>query len=544
MQRRILFTLLFMMVCFVLLIVRLVFIQIIDGEELAMWAVRQRSQSIVLGHGRGDIQDRHGRSLLYGDKEEALVAFPSLYRGKEDVIRGQLPYQNLLDKIIYPPHERFPFVVEKGSQGALAYLSDDTLPGLVKAGIQARYGPEVLATHTVGHIRNSDGEGQKGIELFFNTELSGGQPPILSAFVDGRENLIEGLGIRLRGTNYDYVKPYNVVLSIDYELQRYVEKIMDSSVSRGAVVVMDPSDGDILALASRPNYQPAAVERYLGRDDGPFNNRITTSYQPGSVFKTVLAAAALEEEVVTLFQDFRCTGSITLDENSIGCPHIHPDQGLTFTEAFAYSCNTTFIRLGQELGAETIEKYARMMGLGEKAGLPLGEDAGFIPSPELIVNEVSLANTSIGQELVEVTPLQVAKMMSIIANDGKNIDPRLVLSITDRNNRTVKVFSPSGGEQVLSFSTVNKLKYMLNCTTLYGTGRAASNPDFMVGGKTGTAQTGRIRNGREVLNYWFAGMAPLGNPKLVIVVFLEERSHASAAEIFRLIYEKAFSVIE
>lgn len=527
-----------------MLVLRLTFIQIINSEELTKWAVRQRSQSIVLGHGRGDIQDRNERSLLNGAQEEAIVAFPSIYRGKEDLIGFDSSSKYIIDKILSPPHAQFPFIVERGRMGSLAFSPDHVIPGVVKVAVQGRYSSHVLAAHVVGHIRNSDGEGQKGIELFYNAELSSGQPPLLSAFVDGKKNLIGGLGIRLRNASSGYLQPYNVILTIDYDLQEYVEKIMDAHISQGAVVVMNPSTGDILAMASRPNYQPGCVEDYLGRKDGPFNNRGTISYQPGSVFKTVLAAAAFEEGLVSLFQDCSCYGAVELPEGRIPCPHVHPHADLTFTEAFAYSCNTTFIRLGQELGAEKIERYARLLGLGEEVGLPLGEDAGCIPSPDQLKNEIALANTSIGQGLVQITPIQAAQMMAIIANDGKKVKPRLVDSITDCRNRTVKRFSCDKGTRVLSYSTVNKLKFMLNSVTTYGTGSDAANLEYMVGGKTGTAQSGRRREGREVLNHWFTGMAPLENSRVVVAVFIEEKGNVSAAEIFRIVSDKALSIIE
>ncbi|NLI70807.1 MAG: penicillin-binding protein 2 [Firmicutes bacterium] len=541
--RRLVFLLLTMSLLFSLLVTRLTFIQIINAEELTRWAVRQRSQSIILGHGRGDIQDRNGISLINGIREEAIVAFPSIYHGKEDLLARGSTSKYFMDKIMSPPHSRFPFIVERGERGTLAFKPDTSIPGVVKVGVQGRYSPQVLAAHVVGHIRNSDGKGQKGIELFYDAELTSAQPPILSAFVDGRENLIEGLGIRMRGGSSGQHQPYNVVLTIDHDLQEYVERIMDAHIRQGAVVVMNPSNGDILALASRPNYQPGRVEDYLGRKDGPFNNRATISYQPGSIFKIVLSAAAFEEGLTSLFKEYSCHGSVELSEGNIPCPHVHPHAELTFTDAFAYSCNSTFIHLGQELGAEMIERYARILGLGEVAGLPLGEDAGYIPSAGKIETQIALANTSIGQGLVQITPIQAAQLIAIIANDGKKVKPRLVDSITDCHHRTVKRFPHDRGTRVLSYSTVNKLKYVLNSVTTYGTGKGAANPKYMVGGKTGTAQSGRRREGREVLNHWFVGMAPLENSRVVVVVFMEERGDLGAAEIFRSIAGRAVRAI-
>ncbi len=525
--------------CLVVIIGRLIEFQVTRAGELALWAVRQRGKSIVVGEGRGDILDRHGHSMLGGTKEELLIAFPSLYRGDEESLITRLHDAHLVEQVMNPPHHSFPFIMDRGEERSFSGLPASIYPAIVRVEVDSRYGSGVPASHVVGHIRRSDGVGQKGIELFFDYELSAGQPHTLSAFVDGRERLIPGLGVRLRGGHTDRKEPHNVVLTIDLAIQNTVETIMDKEIKKGAVVVMDPTNGDILAVASRPDYHPGAVEQYLGSNDGSFNNRAFRSYPPGSVFKTVLALAVLEEEDASLFMDFTCRGSIAVEDHVFRCPHLHHSHQVTLIDAFAYSCNTAFIQLGRELGPDIIHKYAAKLALGQKTGLPAGEDTGFIPGHADMRNEKDLANTSIGQGLVEVTPVQMARMMSVIANGGRMVTPRLVEKVTDLNGRTVKeYYRPGPGNTVISTAAVNRLKFMLNTVTESGTGREAATSDLTVGGKTGTAQSGRIIDGREQLYYWFAGFAPADEPQVVVVVMMEDGGNKSPGQIFRSIVQE------
>lgn len=535
-QRRILFLLMFMMFCFFLLAFRLFQLQISRSPELALWAVKQRTQSIVLYHGRGDIQDRNGRPLLDSYEEEVIALFPTLFKGYEEVIFRAIP--DLTPK--KNPLEPF---IHEGDMTFFKSLTEP-LPGLVPARATLRYGPDFLAPHVTGHVRASDGEGMMGIERYFNEELSGGRLPTLSALVDGRQNLIQGLGYRIWERGYGYSDPENVILTLHYDLQKKVEDIMSGRVKQGAVVVMDPWNGDILAMASRPDFHPGMIEHYLKMDQANFINRACTSFQPGSVFKTVLAAAAFEEELATLFTGYTCDGFIDVSGRSFGCNQLHPSREMSLLHAFSYSCNTAFIRLGQELGAENIHRYARLFGLGEKTGIPLKEDPGYIPSPEEISLPGSLANASIGQGLVETTPLQLARMFSIIANGGKSVEPRLVLSLKDDSGRITRYYPVRSGQQLINQSTANRLKYMLHDVTVNGLGRQAALPGVAVGGKTGTAQSGRRAGGEEILNHWFAGFVPLQNPRVVIVVFAEELGEGTASLVFKEVAGSVLAILD
>ena len=195
-----------------------------------------------------------------------------------------------------------------------------------------------------------------------------------------------------------------MVLALDGGLQREVEQIMDRYIRQGAVVIMDPWNGDIPGHGQPPQFHAALMSDYLQAAQEPLVNRALADYQPGSVFKTVVAAAALEEGLVTLFQTFQCNGGANIDGLFIPCSNLHQKQEITLVEAFAHSCNSVFIELALELGAEKMEKYARSFGFGAPTGLPVGERPGLLPAPEDLANRRALANMAIGQGDLQTTP--------------------------------------------------------------------------------------------------------------------------------------------
>ncbi len=523
-QRRILGLLLILSFCMALLGLKLFKIQILQGAALSQQAVRQRALGLVILDGRGDIQDRYGRSLLDSRHEVGLAAFPAQYRGREDDILQSLNHIHGIEKIAAPPYGVLPFWVSTVlSDGFTPALGN--LPGLIPAPNPRRYGPGMLATHLIGYM-DSEGRGVSGIERAFDDALSRGQKTVLAALVDRRNRLIPGLGYRIRKSD---TYSHNLVLSLDGGLQREVEQVMDRYIQQGAVVIMDPWNGDILAMASRPNFHAGSLSDYLQAAQEPLVNRALSDYQPGSVFKTVVAAAALEEGLVTLFQTFQCNGGVNIDDLFITCSNLHQKQEITLVEAFAHSCNSVFIELALELGAEKMEKYARIFGFGAPTGLPVGESAGLLPAPEDLANRRALANMAIGQGDLQATPLQVAAMMAAVANGGRQIKPRLVLDVVDSSGRKLRHYWPQQGGSILSPATINKLKYLLQAVAEQGTGRPAGLSSLAPAGmKTGTAESGRGRT----YNYWAAGFYPLDKPKAVVVVFADEFKGGSAAQVF------------
>lgn len=520
---------------------RLAYLQIARGKILARDAVRQRAHVVTLDYNRGDIRDRNGVSLLGGEKEKVLVLFPGLLaKGNPEmleVVSSLVPASSLSEK----PS----IALRKLSEHEEKLFKELQCSGVVVAEAQKRYGLQALATHVVGHVGPEDGEGKVGLELTFNKELSGSVPHALAAVVDGKNNLIEGLGFRLWGASAPY-RPYNLVLTIDSNIQKKVEDIMDRRVKRGAAIVINPQNGDILAMASRPNYFQANLSDYMRNAENnasffeaqPFINRSILSYPPGSVFKIVVAAAALESGNYSPDSTFYCPGSVQIGDRLFRCHQNKAHGYITLAQAFAHSCNTTFIELAMKLGRKTIYDYALKLGLGQITGIPLGssvqggETAGYIPSPQEMPYLGDLALTAIGQGRVEATPLQVACLTSAAVNGGYLIKPRLAGALQTQDGDEIKKFPAGEKTRVLSPLTAAQIRFMMLGVVEYGTGKGASNNKLLLGGKSGTAETGRLFNGKPQQYSWFSGFWAKGENKAVITVFVEEATRGSAAELF------------
>jgi penicillin-binding protein 2 len=528
-------TLLFLFLCG-----RLGYIQLLKNNKLAGEAVRQRAQTILLNYNRGDILDRHGISLLGGEEEKLLVVFPDLLK-KDNMEVTEIVSRYFPQAVATGS----PFIALRGIDAQEEKTFKDLqTPGLLIAPSRKRYGHQALATHVTGHIGPHDGEGKVGLELTFNGALKSA-PTVLAAVVDNKNNLVEGLGYRL-WENREPHKPFDLVLTIDYQIQKKIEEVMDARMVKGAVVVMAPPTGDIFAMASRPNYLQAELSHYLNdvEQQGdflgsqPFINRSILSYPPGSVFKIVVAAAALDSGKARLNRKFYCPGYIQVGEQIFHCQH-GPHGVLTLAEAFAHSCNAAFIELALDLGKETICQYADALGLGRETGIPLGsadqggEVKGCIPRPEEMPFLGDLALAAIGQGQVEATPLQVARLTAALANGGYLVEPRLVKAIQSRQGTVFTKFSPAAPRKVLKELTVNKLRYMMLGVVEYGTGKAAGGSTLILGGKTGTAETKRYVNGKPQVYSWFTGCVPLENCQAVVTVFIEEPLQGSAAETFK-----------
>lgn len=526
-RRRSLWLLLILSLNFVILGGRLCCLQVWRSKELAGQAVQQRYQAISLSDGRGDILDRHGRSLLDSRNHPGLLAFPDQYRGLEEEIIRSFSTIKGIELIAAPPRGALPFWI--GAAPGAELSGPLPYPGLVAAVRRERYGPGALAAHVTGYLNESEGKGVSGIELAFEKTLSPDRPQTVGAVVDGRGRLIPGLGYRKRESGW---APKSVLLSLDRDLQREVERIMDRRIRSGAAVVLDPSNGDILALCSRPGFHPSALASLLQSQSDALVNRALCAYQPGSVFKTVIAAAALEEGLAGLDRLFHCPGSITVEGRLFGCSQLHPRQRLNLAEAFAYSCNSAFIELARELGPEKLTAYARRFGLGERSGLPLEEQAGFIPSAQALASPQAVANCALGQGEVALSPLQAALMMAVLANGGYRVQPRLVLSLTGGEGGAGVRYWSSRGERVLSRSTVSQLKYMLYGVIARGTAQEAATTLAAAGAKTGTAESGRRRRGSEVLNRWIAGFYPLEGARAVVVVFADDLRAGTVQQTF------------
>lgn len=510
---------------FSLLVGEMARLQLILGEDLAARSRDQRMEQVAVIPTRGAILDRNWRVLAGGsNRRNAIIVLPRLVRNRAvaartlSVLLG-ISEEKALSRLDSP----VPLHVVTTSpalERALAEIPGD--PGVVIVEEAARYSPDGLAVHAIGYADSTGMRGVSGIEKFLDAYLRGGQPGLVAVFVDGRRRIVPGLGIREVSAES---RGADVRLTIDRDIQAVVERVMDERVERGAVVVMDPQTGDILALASRPDFAPDDIGAFLEKAHSPLVNRAIMAYPLGSVFKVAVAAAAIERRVVSLHEILFDPGYIDVGTRRFKCYKY--DEGghgaISFLDGMAYSCNAVFVEVGLRVGGEALARFAESLGFGATTGVGLpAEDAGALPDPRSLAAQ-DVANLSIGQGCLSGSPLQVAVMMSTIASGGWLRRPRLVMEISSESSGQTRVFTQPAPVRVLSPDTCRQVAFMLEAVTRWGTGTAAWVEDVGSCGKTGSAETGRLGEaGQPICHAWFAGFTPLTHPRLVIVVFIEE----------------------
>lgn len=528
-----------------MLVMRLFYLQIIHGPQLALEGLSIRVQELPVNVARGEILDRNMLPLTNTAQQYSIVIFPGQIENKTAAAFAEiknitsLSSESLAIGLRRLKASEHPYkLAEAIDSNSATKINDLKLPGIVAVVEKLRYGHGALAAHVVGYINIADNRGVSGIEGMYDELLRGSQPEYIAAIVDAGQQLIPGLGYkRIKLTNAD--QKHNIVLTIDKQVQQKIEAIMDHTIIKGAVVVMRPDTGEILGMASRPTFDANNLSRYLAKASSPLLNRAVSSYQPGSVFKLVVAAAALEEKSVKIDDVFFDPGYI--DVNNVRFRGWDYEQGpkgyMTITEAMAHSSNPIFIEIALKLGADKLIAMAKKLGYGTRTELEfLGEGGGNLPEADQLYAG-DLANLAIGQGFCEATPVQLAQTVATIVNGGIKVEPYIVSQFTNQQGVAVKKFRDTHpNERVMSRQTADKLKKMMTAVTQYGTGQAAYVQGFGSAGKTGSAETGRTNvTGRGINHAWFSGFTPLKNPEYVIVVFVEEGMSGSnvAAPIFR-----------
>ncbi|MDD5495470.1 MAG: penicillin-binding protein 2 [Candidatus Omnitrophica bacterium] len=391
--------------------------------------------------------------------------------------------------------------------------------------------------------RMKDLVGRAGIEKYYNSYLAGTAGG-LQIEVDNRGRQRRVLGLKEPSNGKD------IYLTIDIELQKLCDTLLGDKT--GAVMIMDTNNGEVLALASHPAFDPnlfimptASDERVRILNDKrgkPLLDRaISGVYQPGSVFKAVIATGALESGSINYYTRFSCEGSYVLGNRNFDCWKEDGHGSQNVTVALMNSCNIFFYQTGRAMGVDCIETFARMFGFGKPTGIDLPNEAsGVVPGrrwKRLYRRdgwyEGDTVNYAIGQGYLLVTPIQVLEMMTIIANDGMGVKPFVAKKVDTTN------ISAAGRYRIpVKAETFKRVKEGLYkaINSESGTARMARVDGLSVAGKTGTAQN---PGGRT--HAWFAGFAPLENSKIAVVVFLEHGGHGGgeASEIAKKIFEKA-----
>ncbi len=503
--------------------VRLAHLMLVRGPELAALAERQYSRTVVLHAQRGPIVDRRGVSLAASGPAESLFAHP---RAVDDPVRvaGRLapvlgvPAAELQAALSSPRafvwlKRRLPPPVAD----AVRALDEPGL-GLVPEPLRL-YPNRELAAHVLG-FQGDDG-GLEGIERAWDDTLAGTP----GRAVVGRDAL--GREVETQRVLQAPVPGRGVMLTLDAHLQHVAEREIDAAWRRtGAraamAVVMDPRTGDLLAVAIRPTFNPNTFLDVPSRESWR-NRAITDPFEPGSTFKVILAAAALEEGVVRPDDRiFAENGRITIARTTIR--DWKPYGWLTFGEVLQHSSNVGSIKVGLALGPERYYRYITAFGFGQPTGVGLaGESRGLLREPARW-SALSLPTLSIGQE-ISVTALQMVAAFGAVANGGVLVRPRLVKSVFDADGREVRRLEPVVVRRVIRPETARTLTRLLVRVVEEGTGHKAAIPGYTVAGKTGTAQkldpvTRRYSHAAGVLS--FIGFAPAEEPRFVMLVMLDE----------------------
>lgn len=521
----------------------------VAGRSLLTLARHQRLERISAGIPRGNILDRHGVPLTDPGWGAACVVFPELADDPERVIEAlEQVFGKGLD---LPESSQWSKASAMRIAGDLSSETVQTLIALNWSGLdgvyvvpeERRYGPESLARHVVGYVpRNAyfnqaDNVGQMGLERYLDEALKGGDAPWVGVVLAGDRSVFPGSSVRI---GPGLLQPRDVRTTIDARIQRIVERTMDNSgVSKGAVVVLDINTGEVLAMASRPDFQQDKPETSMGLESGPFVNRAISAFMPGSVYKTVIVAAALESGAIRPGERFRCEGSIKVGDREIRCARSHGE--ITLKEALAHSCNCALIEIALRTGPEKLLEFSERAGFGKLTGIELPEESpGYLPRVrEMLGGDV--ANLAIGQGYLGVTPLQMAVFFRAIVTGeverptlllaGSGEEPERKVGRPAAAEASVGNPTPREGTTIMSSETSQLLRESLLCGTTTGTGELAWVPRAGSAGKTGTAEVGE----GHLPHAWFVGFCPLVSPEYVICVFVENGGEGPvvAAPLFR-----------
>lgn len=527
-RRRLLLLLMLLCLLFAALAVRLAYVQFGKGAELSAQAEDLWRRNIPFSAKRGEISDRNGITLAYNITTPTVMAIPVQIKSPELTARSLAPLLGMTEEAVLKSITKKQSIVrlqpggrkitmEKGQE-----IRDLGLPGIVVAEDNKRYYPyEGLAAHILG-FTGSYNQGLTGLESKYNSELSG---------MNGSVSYLSDAGGRLMpGTSEKYVEPkdgLSLQLTIDKSIQSIMERELDDAMTRlqansALSIAMNPKTGEILGMAARPGYEPSQYQEYPA-DVYNRNLPIWMTYEPGSTFKIITLAAALEEKKVDLYNDhFFDPGYVSVGGAKLRCWKRGGHGSQTFLQVVENSCNPGFVALGQRLGKETLFKYIKDFGFGTKTGIDLSGESNGILFKLPQVGPVELATTSFGQG-VSVTPIQQITAVSAAINGGKLYKPFVAKSWTNtETGEVVENVEPQLVRQVISEETSKLVRSALESVVANGTGGNAFIDGYRVGGKTGTAQ--KVINGRYSTNEHivsFIGFAPADDPQIVVYTAID-----------------------
>lgn len=548
-SRNLLICMLIIFAILLLLILRLAYLQFIKGSDLKEAANRQQSTNRVISAKRGNIYDSTGKLLAASASVDTVSINPSKIKkeNKEKVAKAfseifELDYEETLAKV--NSSNSFETIIKKVEKDKITKLQEWMKETEIYSGINIdedvkRYYPYgTLASNLIGFC-NTDNDGQEGIELKWNSVLSG---------TSGKITSIENAAAQLiPDKNETYIPAENgnnITLTIDANIQTIAEKYLKQACiendckSGGNVIIMNPSTGDILAMATYPDYDlnsPRTPNDNLSSTWDSLsseeqvnslikmwrNKAVSDTYEPGSTFKIITAAIGLEENVVSTDTpgDFYCSGYELINGIKINCWKYQTTHGSqTLRQALMNSCNPALMQLGKRIGAQTLYKYYEAFGLFDKTGIATSGEANSYFWDLDDVGPIELATMSFGQRF-RVTPIQLITAVSSVANNGVLVEPRIVKQVENPDTGAITSISSTNVRQVISKETSNKLMNMLESVVTEGTGRYGQVKGYSIAGKTGTSEPDST-NENAMYVASFVGISPVQNPEVVALVTL------------------------
>ena len=532
-QQRVAFLAAIMLGCVILLIFRYGWLQLVQGNSLGERMKAQVGQDYAIQSPRGAILDRNGRELAVSTMTKSLYIDPSHVENPQEVAANLAPLigkseQEILDDIAVGGG--FVWVkrrMEQAEYEAVRQLirEKNYISCLNFRDEAKRYYPnDVLAANVIGFV-GTDDKGLDGVEQALDKMLKGEVKETYLTTDRQDRPILDSIFSSRRRYAGDACK--TIELTIDSSIQFIVEQELDRAIAENnpkavTCVVMDPKTGEVLAMASRPSYNP---NRFWDYNPEIWKNRaVSFIYEPGSTFKSVVAGAALQEKVVTPNQVFVDPGYVMVSGRRIQNWNGESFGTVTFTDVVKQSLNTGFAQVGLRLGADRLMSYAKNFGFGEPTGIDLpGEESGILFNPE-DMRESDMATSAIGQSIA-VTPLQLVTAMSAIANDGVLLKPHIVKSIRNADGSMYEERGKKEVRRVIDSATDKTLMGLLEQVVASGGGSKAAVRGYRIAGKTGTAQKIRedgsgYMDGRYIAS--FCGFAPVEDPKLTVLVMIDD----------------------
>ncbi len=550
----------FTIVALLALIGRLFYLQIVDGAYLSNLATKQQTKSEEISSKRGNIFDSTGSSLAISEPVDTISINPTKIKAKTDeetvklkekVAKAfsdifELDYNETLEKV--NKTSAAVTIIQKVEEDKVNELREWMKENDVTTGINIdedskRYYPfGTLASQLIGSC-GTDNSGLSGIEYSYNSILTGTSGEIVTS-KDASQTAIPN-------SEQSFIPAengYDLTLTIDANIQSIAEEYLNKAVEDnkcskgGNCIIMNPQNGQILAMASNPNYDlnsPRTPTSYYADDWDNLPNEeklnriydmwkirsVSQTYEPGSVFKLITASVALEENITETDKpnDFYCNGFEDINGTPIQCwihqpPYNKIHEGESLREALMDSCNPSFMQLGKRIGASTLYKYYDAFGFFDKTEVGLSGEAPGIFFDLDKVGPVELATMSFGQRFT-ITPLQMCTAICAIANDGYLLKPQIIKSMTNTDTGEVTDFDKKVVRQVISSKTAEKIKSMMESVVTDGTGQNAKVEGYSIGGKSGTSEP---IAGNEEAGYTssFAAITPIENTQVVILVTL------------------------